>query len=267
MGLNEVAAVAFRNRLINGNFSVNQRCATDAPFAYKPSDFIRDRWRAGIGGCTAACVKNSNGDTTIHIGSGSIVQIIEGERYLPEGGSYCLSWHGNAVGRAMPLGGKSAVFESCPVVLDRMPPGRDVVVEFSIPAGSSPVSVSLAQIEPGTKSTVFERRDDEIDRCHRYFRRLNDPALRGVLHTSKLAARCGMILAPPMRTKPALNLIGELYVFDGSKVSVVASIASNYSTTEIIEVDLSLSAELTAGRPAVMYVADQGGSIDVSAEL
>ena len=88
LGLNDAAAVAFRNRLVNGNFAFDQRGAANDPAVYEPGDFIRDRWQAGPAGCTAACAVALNGDKTIHIGAGSIVQKIESSTYLPEGGAF-----------------------------------------------------------------------------------------------------------------------------------------------------------------------------------
>lgn len=266
LGLNGTAAVSFRNRLINGNFAINQRGAPDDPTVYEPGAFIRDRWQAGPGGCTAACKVAPNGDTTIHIGAGSVLQVVEGSLYLSEGGSYCLSWQGSAIGRVVSAN-KPTAFVASPVVTQDLASGADAAVEFTLPADAKPVSLRLTQLEPGLAQTVFERRDDEATRCRRYFRRLVDPPLRGVLQRNDLATRCGMTLSPPMRKAPRVELSGPLHVFDGTAVVVASSIGFNYSTAECIDLDLFLWGELEPGRPAVIYAAGQGGLLDADAEM
>lgn len=264
LGLNSAAAVSFRNRLINGNFFINQRNASSAPMVYPPGTFIRDRWKAGPLGCTAACVTAANGDTTIHIGKGTLRQDIEGALYLSEGGRYCLSWQGDAVGRIV-VSDSEPVFESGKLVVSNIPAGANAIVEFGCRSGAPPVSLSLAQLEPGSTPTVFERRDDEAIRCRRYFRRIAEPPLRGVVCTVDMVARCGMPLSPTMAIVPKINLVEHLPVFDGASVSIATTILTDYSTSESIELDLALSSELTVGRPAIFF-AGQGGILDVDAE-
>ena len=152
------------------------------------------------------------------------------------------------------------------VVYD-LSPGADIDVEFGLPPNSSPVTLSLAQLEPGTRPTVFERRDDELERCRRYFRRLVEPRLRGVVQAANIAGRCGMPLSPPMRSIPRVSLTGTPHILDGTIGTAVAAIAANYSTADCLELDLQLMSPLTSGRPAILYVAGQDGMIDVNAEL
>lgn len=264
LGLNGAAAVSFRNRLINGNFFINQRGASNAPTVYPPGTFIRDRWKAGPAGCTAACVTAANGDTTIHIGKGTVRQDVEGALYLSEGGRYCLSWQGDAIGRIV-VSETTPVFEPGQVVASDIPAGTNAIVEFSCRSGGPPVSLRLAQLEPGSTPTVFERRDDEAIRCRRYFHRIAKPPLRGVVCTVDMVARCGMPLSPTMVVVPKVSLVEHLPVFDGASVSMATTILTDYSTSESIELDLALSSELTVGRPAIFF-AGQGGILDVDAE-
>lgn len=265
LGLNGAAAVSFRNRLINGAFSVNQRAASDGPTVYEPGEFVRDRWRAGPGGCTAACKMANNGDATIHIGAGSLLQVIEGRIYLPETGTYCLSWQGTALGRVL-APDRPAAFTSGPI-MTTLSAGSDAAVEFSLSEGGSPVSLGLAQLEPGSTPTVFERRDDELWRCRRYFQLLADPPLRGVIQAEGLAGRCAVPLSPSMRARPTVKLSGSLYIFDGTTSSSATSIASDYSTAEYLDIDLHTSSALAIGRPAIIWSAGQGGNVELDAEL
>lgn len=265
LGLNGAAAVSFRNRLVNGGLTINQRAAPNGPTVYEPGAFIRDRWRAGPTGCTAACATGPNGDTVLHIGAGSVLQLVEGSLYLPEGGSYCLSWQGTAVGRVI-APDKFIDFAAGPVVVSGLRAGSDALVEFSLPPQAEPVSLRCAQLEPGSTPTVFERRDDELRRCQRYFIRLIEPPLRGVICGS-VAGRCGMPLPVRMRDVPTTSLLGALQVFDGTDIAAAETITANYGTADWLEADLQLVSPLNIGRPAAIFIAGQGGAIDLDAEL
>ncbi|QEE39039.1 MULTISPECIES: hypothetical protein [unclassified Methylobacterium] len=263
LNLNGASAVSFRNRLVNGNFAVNQRSASDAPTVYEPGEFIRDRWRAGLAGCTAACKAGPNGDVTIHIGAGSILQVVEGALYLPEGGTYCLSWQGDAVGRFVAV--QPSSFIAGPISSQKLNSGQDIAVEFSLPRDAAPVSLGLAQLEPGATPTVYERRDDELRRCQRYFNRLLAPPLRGVVG-GNVAARCGMPLSVEMRAEPEITLLGVLKIFDGEAIATAVSVMTDYSTRSCLEIDLQLSSPLAFGRPAVV-LSKQDGVLDLNAEM
>ncbi|MHC2107062.1 hypothetical protein [Methylobacterium sp. CM6246] len=265
LGLNGDAAVSFRNRLVNGSLAINQRAAPVSPTVYEPGAFIRDRWRAGSGGCTAACAIAPNGDPTLHIGAGSVLQSVEGRHYLQEGGNFCLSWKGTAIGRLV-VPGETATLTAGPVVVPRLKPGSDALVEFGISHGAEPVSLQFVQLEPGSTPSVFERRDDELRRCQRYFIRLTDPPLRGVVCGS-VAGRCGMPLPVQMRTTPTVILSGALQIFDGVDIAAASSIIADYSTADSLEMDLQLDASLAIGRPAIIFAAERSGVLDVSAEL
>jgi hypothetical protein len=76
-----------------------------------------------------------------------------------------------------------------------------------------------------------------------------------------------MALSPPMRAVPTVTLSGVLYIYDGTAVAGTSSVIANYSTEECIEFDIALISPLTAGRPAIVFVASQGGYVDVSSEL
>ncbi|SDN57020.1 Protein of unknown function [Methylobacterium phyllostachyos] len=155
--------LAFRNRLINGSFATNQRNASGAPLSYAADAYIMDRWKAGANGVTLSFATATNGDVTVTITAGSLVQVIEGGLSLPEGGAYTLSWRGTAGGRVYPPGASSPPAYAGPGSAGTMTAGSNAVVEFT--AGT----VSLAQLEPGGTATAFERRDDEMRRCQRYY--------------------------------------------------------------------------------------------------
>jgi hypothetical protein len=76
-----------------------------------------------------------------------------------------------------------------------------------------------------------------------------------------------MPLPVQMRAVPSASLSGALQVFDGTDIAAAESIAANYGTADWLEVDLQLVSPLNIGRPAVIFVSGQKGTIDLDAEL
>ena len=210
---------AFRNRLVNGGFAINQRNAAGSSLAYAADAYILDRWKAGANGVTLSFAASANGDVTVTIAAGSLVQVIEGGLSLPEGGPYTLSWRGTAAGRVYRPGASSPPAYAGSGTSGMLTAGANAVVEFT--AGT----VSLAQLEPGGTATVFERRDDEMRRCQRYYQTGNLILFRanasGLFGGGIVVLRIARMRAVP--TLAATN--------DGSG-SYTGSIASGTSTPD-----------------------------------
>lgn len=128
-------------------------------------------------------------------------------------------------------------------------------------------AMGLYQIEVGGL-TPFEFRPYSVDyaQCQRYFQRWQQPPLRGVFSTTVLANRMSMPLPVPMRIAPTPTMNGLLPIYDGSATTTVASISVNYSSTTTCELDLNLTAALTALRPAMIYQTGTS-SLDLTAEM
>lgn len=162
LALNSAGAVAFRNRLINGNFTINQRGAASASTAYGAGVYVMDRWKAGSAGVTLSFAAAANGDVTATITAGTLLQVMEGGLYLPEGGSYAASWSGTTTCRAY-QGTATGSYVASPFAVSAWTAGTNGTLE----CGTG--TLALAQFEPGTAATVFERRDDELRRAQRYY--------------------------------------------------------------------------------------------------
>jgi len=155
-----VGAASFRNRIINGNFAINQR-GVSGTVALAAGAYGHDRFKAGAGGCTYTFSTAANGDTTLNISAGTLLQVIEGGLYLPEGGQYVLSWTGTATARVY-QGAASGSYSASPLATGPAA-GTNTTVEFSTG------TLGLVQFEPGSAATPYERRDDEMCRCQRYY--------------------------------------------------------------------------------------------------
>lgn len=150
-----IPTIGFKNALINGNFSINQR-AVSGSVVLAAGAYGHDRWRAGSGGCTYT-FSTSAGVTTLTISAGTLVQVIEGAALST--GTYSLSWTGTAQGR---IGGGSF---SASGVTGAVTGGANLNIEFGTGTLSKP------QLEAGTNVTPFDLRPPAIEMtmCQRYY--------------------------------------------------------------------------------------------------
>jgi hypothetical protein len=143
-------------------------------------------------------------------------------------------------------------------------------LRFSLPANTTFAYFNLfnVQLEEGQFASPFEYRtpQQELALCQRYFYRAQQPPLRGVVVTASVANRLAMPHPVPMRTVPTATMGGNLPIYDGAATTTVNAITAQHNTASTLEIDVSLSAGLTIGRPAIVY---QAGTayLDVSAEL
>lgn len=154
--VNEIPTTTFKNRLINGNPTINQRQVSGS-VVLTAGQYGHDRWKAGAGGCTYTFA-TSNNVTTITISSGTLLQVIEGGSLLS--GNHTLSWTGTAQGRI-----NAGVFAASPIT-SSLTGGTNAQVEF----GTG--TFALAQLEKGDNPSPFDLRPvgAEMTLCQRYYR-------------------------------------------------------------------------------------------------
>lgn len=159
---NSSALAGFRNRLMNGNFTINQRVYVSTT-ATASGVYMHDRWKSTTA-ATAYTFTQGKPDTLITITAGTIAQVVEDVNV--EGGVYTLSWSGTATARIAINGGAPAGgFAASPIVTSSATAGQAITVEFSTG------TLGLVQLEPGSVATTFERVDfnTELVRCERYY--------------------------------------------------------------------------------------------------
>ena len=152
-----IPGLSFRNKLINGNFSVNQRGYVSNTSVSSANTYTLDRWRVVVSGQRLVFSASGNGNT-VTAPAGGIEQVIEGVNIA--GGNYVLTWTGTATAT---VNGTA----------------RTKGQSFTLGANTNATvrfingTVSFAQLEP-ENTTAFEDRPYAIELylCLRYFQRL-----------------------------------------------------------------------------------------------
>lgn len=153
----------FRNIIINGGFTLNQRGYVSGS-ALTAGSYAHDRWKAGaIGGDYSFTQLNSNTQITIASGK-SLIQVVENKNVQDT--TYVLSWAGTAQAR---VGVNSATpsgsYASSPILITGQTAGTTMSIEFG--AGT----LGDVQLEIGSIATKFEYRpyQTELALCQRYY--------------------------------------------------------------------------------------------------
>lgn len=147
---------AGRNRIINGNFSVNARGYVSGGALAAGTGYGHDRWKGGTSGGAYTFTQGSP-NTLVTITSGTIMQVIEGNDII--GGTYTLSWSGTASGRV-----GTGAFGPSPQTAAGIVAGANTQIEFG---GGT---VGTVQFEPGAVATPFEQPHTraQIADCQRF---------------------------------------------------------------------------------------------------
>jgi len=210
----------FRNKIINGNFAINQRNYVSGAAVGAANTYTLDRWRVVTSGQNVSFTTSGNG-RTVTAPAGGLEQVIEGGSI--EGGTYIINWTGTAT---CTVGGvaraKGATFT--------LTAGSNATVRFS---GGT---VSKVQLEPGLAVTVFEERPIglELMLCRRYFRPLN--AQNVILFCQGTTQAFGSIpYGSPMRVAPSVVFpASATLVFGAASTQTITTFALDSSTVDVL---------------------------------
>ena len=213
-------ALAFRNKIINGNFGINQRVYVSGTATSGANEYTLDRWRVVTSGQNLTFSASGTGNI-VTAPAGGIEQVIESLNI--EGGTYTLSWTGTATGAV----NGAAIANGGQVTLAA---NTNATIKFS--SGT----VSLVQLEAGSVATPFENRPigTELALCQRYYYRIVSNGAAGRLGSSynlSTTEALGLIQFPVvMRAIPtALDQTGI-----AGDYAVVTSIANNCTFVPVI---------------------------------
>jgi len=261
-GVSTPNTFAFKNRIIDGGFTINQRGYTSGT-SLSSGSYGHDRWKGGASGGTYTFTQGSTGvNTTITITAGSIIQVIEGAN-LPEGGTYVLSWTGTAQGK---IGSGSFGASG---ITGTITAGTNTNIEFNTGTCGN------VQLEVGSTATSFDYRPygTELALCQRYFQTYGNAANTTVMPIcsppSSSELDCYMTLPVVMRSTPTATT-NSLQAFDGnSSITTSASPIMYLGSASITGMYFAggWASGLTAYRPYALQTASSAGYLRLSAEL
>jgi hypothetical protein len=195
--INGTSVGGFKNRLFNGNFTLNQRAVAGA-VVLAAGVYGHDRWKAGAAGCSYTFAASGN-DVVITISAGSLIQVVEDKNV--EGGVYTLSNRGTAQARIGVNGAAPAgAYASATALASANATGNQTMsVEFSTG------TLDKVQLESGSFASVFERRpySTELALCQRYYTIL--PLELVAYQSAGVAFRQTVTLPVAMRIAPAIT--------------------------------------------------------------
>jgi hypothetical protein len=241
------------NRIINGNFAVNQRGQVSGT-ALAAAAYGHDRWKAGASGCTYTFTA-ALPDTTATITVGTLTQVIEAG--MIEGGVYTLSWTGTAQARVY-QGTPTGVYAAGPIRTPSLPAGVNTIVEFN--AGT----LTGVKLEIGSVATPFNRQSlaKSLADCQRYYQKIGGVNAADVAFQVNAGAAGSLgnfssnIGIPAMRAAPTATRVG-------------AWTLSNVSTYNLYPSTSNLAVQITPTTTGstFMFTADATTYLTLSAEL
>lgn len=243
-----------QNRIINGNFAINQR-GVSGTVTLAAGAYGHDRWKAGAGGCTYTFVQ-SGLDTTITITAGSLMQVIESINV--EGGVYRLSHQGTAQARVAVNGAAtSGAYAATPLVTASATGNLNITVEFTTG------TVDRVQLEPGTIATSFERRPAafELILCQRYYERLGGTATGDIYFQGYSTALNSLVYTlfykQTKRVIPTINKVGSWITFNSGQPAI----------NNVGQNSCSIGITLNVSDVGYFYTANTSNYLEVVAEL
>lgn len=193
--LNGGQLAGMRNKIINGDFSINQRTYASGT-ATTAGQYTFDRWK--VTGTQSITFSTAANKTTVTIPAGQkLQQVIEGLNL--QSGTYVLSWEGTAQGR---IG--AGAYGASGTVTAAITGGANTTIEFN--AGT----VTNVQLEPGSVATPFEHRQYgvELVLCKRYWQRYVDLLVGGLAIDTFARDIYVSFALPEMRAIPTITFSG-----------------------------------------------------------
>lgn len=254
-----------RNKVINGNFGINQRAYVSGA-ATTAGQYTLDRWKVtGTGGVTFSTTANK---TTVTIPSGqTLQQVIEGLSL--ESGTYVLSWEGTAQGRI-----DSGSYGASGAVTASVTGGTNTTIEFNTG------TVARVMFEKGTVASSFEFRphQQELALCQRYYYRMQaNDTIFGFGPVSADSATRGYATGTfpvPMRTDPPAafeqsGTASHYTVRTGGvdRVSSAVPSLTSSSTSSVWVLETTVASGQTAGQAGLFIGTSASAYLGWSAEL
>ena len=159
--------------VLHGNFFVNQD-QVSGTVTLAAGEYGHDGFRGGASGATYTFAKSEN-VTTATISAGTLEQEVHGSDLLTQ--PYVLSFSGGCQGRI-----DGGTYGNSGDVKATLTGGTNAIVEFN--AGT----LALPQLQPGNVATVFDMRSKTVERCQRFYHRIDNSDAPGDSSTIAVGA-------------------------------------------------------------------------------
>jgi hypothetical protein len=206
-------SLAGKNKVINGNFQVNQRAYVSGTNTSTSNQYTLDRWRVVTSGQNITFVASGNGNI-VTAPAGGLEQVIEGNNIA--GGTYTLNWTGTATAT---LGGTS-IAKGAQATLTA---NTNVTLRFT---GGT---VSLVQLESGSVASPFEYLlyGQQLHLCQRYYEQIGGSGANDIIVQTYAKASANVSLTlpykVPKRASPTVTKVGTWFVSNCSQPGVVST--------------------------------------------
>lgn len=255
-----VTAVAGRNKVINGGFTVNQRkYVSGATLA--AGSYGHDRWKGGSGGGDYTFTQLASNTQITIAANKTLIQVIEDKNV--QSSSYVLSWTGTAQARyAVNSATPSGSYAASPITITGQTPGSTMSIEFG--NGASSGTLGTVQLEPGDTQTTFEDRSygQEFFLCQRYCPAIAATAALQMLPgmatcASTTAARFNFQFTVPARVAPTgivVSNAADFSISDGVTNTACNAVTFSTAGTQSNFVEFGVAAGLTQFRTVFVYM-------------
>jgi hypothetical protein len=254
-------ALAFRNKIINGNFGINQRVYVSGTATINANQYTLDRWRVVTSGQNLTFSSSGTGNS-VTAPAGGIEQVIEALNI--EGGTYTLSWIGTATGAV----NGSAIANGGQVTL---PANTNATIKFT--SGT----VSLVQLEQGSVVTPFENLPvgTQLALCQRYFLSISASSInnRSIALGFWSLTTTGLVhinLPVQMMYIPTLSISSSSHFGfnNGGSVYAGTSLSLDTGASNIVaSLDFSVASGGTIGNATRMYMNNASAKINLTSEF
>lgn len=263
----------FKNIIINGGFTINQRVYVSSAVLASGS-YGHDRWKAGSGGGDYSFTQLASNTTITIAANKTLIQVVEDKNVAST--AYVLSWEGTALARyAVNSATPAGSYAASPILITGQTAGTTMSIEFG--NGASAGTLGKVQLEAGSVATPFETRPYGVEEalCQRYYYRKTFGASEpvAVLQAYSAIGAIGVLWYHPqvMQASPTRGGTSEASFQLANSAGTLAAINGGgiNANVNLVKADVARTGSGLVAGDAVLLAAPTSGTgyIDLTSEL